>query len=275
MQDNLLATAWNGMVTGLENNPKLGKFGKGLAATARAALPIVKVPSNFVGEVASHTPLVGLARPAYELAMSKGIENLSPEQADIIVTALKKHAVGTALFALGYFNADRMGGFYAKGGNGMNDVKPNEIRINLFGKELDIPSWLLHSPQMEVMMMGAAFKQAIEQARNSRSREEKSPVGEALHRTATGLADALPFVDTPKRVLGVMEGTTQAGKEVGNTLGSLTIPGFLPDIASQIDRDPQNHFQTRKRPAKGFGDAMKLSTGVLRGTVPEDSGRRR
>lgn len=275
MQDNMLSTAWQGMVKGLETNPKLGKSGKVLASAARAALPIVKVPSNFVGEAISHTPGAGLIRPAYELAISKGIEGLSPEQADIIVTALKKHAVGSALFALGYYQADKMGGFYHPGGNGMNDVKPNEVRVNLFGKALDVPSTFLHSPQMEVMMMGAAFRQAIEQAQNSRSRNPSSPTEEALHRTAFGVADALPFVDTPKRLLEATEGSAAAGKAIGNTLGSATIPGFLPDIASQLDRDPQNHMQVRQRPSKGFGDALKLSTGVLRGTVDQSSGRRR
>ncbi len=275
MQDNLLSTAWHGMVKGLEANPRLGKFGKNSAAVLRGAMPIVKVPSNFVGEAISHTPGVGLIRPAYEIAISKGIENLSPEQADIIVTALKKHAVGTALFALGYFNADKMGGFYHQHGNGMNDIKPNEIRINLFGKEMDVPSTFLHSPQMEVMMMGAAFRQAIETAHNSRSRNPQSPMAEALHRTAFGVAESLPFVDTPKRLLQATEGSAQAGKAAGDTIGSGLIPGFLPDVASQLDRDPQNHMQVRKRPVKGFGDALKTATGVGRFAVPVDSGRRR
>lgn len=275
MQDNMLSTAWHGMVRGLETNPRLGKFGKNLAATARAAIPIVKVPTNFVGEVISHTPGVGLIRPAYELAISKGIENLSPEQADIITSALKKHAVGTALFALGYWQADKMGGFYHQGGNGMNDVKPNEVRINLFGKQLpDVPSTFLHSPQMEVMMMGAAFRQAIETAGSRRSRNEVNPAEEAVHRVASGVADSIPFVDTPKRLLQATEGSAQAGKAIGDSIGGATVPGFLPDIASQLDRDPQNHFQTRKRPVKGFGDALKTSIGA-RVLVPEDTGRKR
>lgn len=275
MQDNMLSTAWGGMVKGLETNPRLGKAGKNMAAVARAALPIVKVPSNFVGEAISHTPGVGLIRPAYELAISKGIENLSPEQADIITTALKKHAIGTALFAIGYYNADKMGGFYHQGGNGMNDVKPNEVRINLFGKQLpDVPSTFLHSPQMEVMMMGAAFRQAIETAGSRRSRNEVNPAEEAVHRVASGVADSIPFVDTPKRLLQATEGSAQAGKAIGDSIGGATVPGFLPDIASQLDRDPQNHFQTRKRPVKGFGDALKTSIGA-RVLVPEDTGRKR
>lgn len=253
MQDNAVVSLYSKHVIGaLERSGT--KSGKVVAAGLRAAMPIVKIPTNFAGEVGLHA--AGVFRAGYELAMARGIDNLTPEQADIVVSALKKQAVGTALFAIGYYNADNMGGYYVKGGNRKNNLDPGSLRVNLFGHEMEVPHTFLHSPQIEVMTMGAAFRQAVDVAKGGK--EEKLEAG--AFRAAGGAAQLIPFIDAPMRAVKAGESPKSLGVFAGEEAASLTVPGLAPDIAGGLDKNSAG--RTQKRKPRGFREGFEMGAGA-------------
>ncbi|MEI6396401.1 MAG: hypothetical protein WCT12_35505, partial [Verrucomicrobiota bacterium] len=130
MQDNFVSTSFNNFVTMLSNNKNNPVAGQISANILRFMLPIVKVPTNLVGESFTHATglATGSARLGY--AFMKGIDNLKPEEAEIIMRNLKKGTVGGALLAYGYFNSENIGGYYQPGEKRKaDDVKVGHIRV--------------------------------------------------------------------------------------------------------------------------------------------------
>lgn len=286
MQDNNVASAFHTQVEALDNNKELGPAGEGFAAIGRFLFPIVQVPTNFIGEVGLHAG--GVFRAAGEIAaakakgvtegapsrqqvgewiMTKGTEHMTPEQADIVVRSLKKNAVGAALFAIGYYNADNFGGYYQKGGNKHNDLETGSVKIHMFGRDLEVPHVLLHSPQMEVMTMGAAFRQAMDNWRSGKSSETQ--VGDSVGSVAKGVSEIVPFVSLPQYFFDATESPKKGATFTGKMVGGAIVPGLLPDVAAGLDKDSRG--RTKKRTPQGFMDAIKMSAGA-RQSVPE--GRR-
>lgn len=265
MQENTVTGVYRFVENGLEKNEKLGKSGKLMASALRTAFPIVAVPTNFVGEVGLHA--LGGFRAGWEIAAARGVQNLDHAQADIVVRSLKKQSVGAALFAIGYYNANNFGGYYAKGGNKHNDLETGSVKVNMFGADHEIPHVFLHSPQMEVMTMGAAFRQAMDNWRQGKSSETQ--IGDSAGSVAKGLAEQVPFVDMPQRFFRASESPKATSVFAGQTVGGALVPGLLPDVASGLDKDKRG--RTKKRTPQGFMDAIKMSAGA-RQSVPE--GRR-
>ena len=254
MQNNTVTNLYKGVINDLEHNQSAPKAGKVAAAVLRTAMPIVKIPTNFAGEHALGLPFVGAGRAAYEVAVAKGVKNLTPKQADVVVRALKKQAIGTALFALGYFNSDKIGGYYQQGKE-ENGLKPGSIKV--FGH--DVPHMLLHSPQMEAITAGGAFRQAMDADRKKQNSDTLSRITSGMFAVGKGQAESIPFVDAPSQLARALESKKQAGIQAGNQVASMVVPGALPEFSSWLDKTP--------RKPGGFGDALKMGSG-LRSLVP-------
>jgi hypothetical protein len=250
--------------------------GRNVAAGLRTAMPIVSVPTNFAGEVGLHVG--GAGRAAFEVAMAKGIDNLTPEQADIVTRALKKQSVGVALAAIGWYNYKQFGGYYTKGGNKTNDLDPGSVKIGVkiiptlaikdrrpsIAWTNEIPHTFLHSPQVEVMTMFADLHQRYDNWKQTKSSETR--VGDSALKTAEGFGESIPFLEIFSEFAKAEESPKAGAVKFGATVGSVTIPGLLPDVASMVDKDSRG--KTRKRPPQGGMDALKISAG-LRTLVPE------
>lgn len=110
--DNIITDAWNGGMRRLDQYSKTGNVGVRLAAKAvqvgaRLEVPIVRIPTNIASESLLYGP-GGLARAAIEVVGSKGIKNLNPAQAELVMRATKKGLIGTALCATVWYNADKV-----------------------------------------------------------------------------------------------------------------------------------------------------------------------
>ncbi len=88
---------------------------KAAATAMRVVLPIVKVPSNIVAETLEYA--TGLATGSVKTAQAirAGVQNLKPEEADMIMRQLKKGSLGSAVMLFGYFAPYLFGGFYQPG----------------------------------------------------------------------------------------------------------------------------------------------------------------
>ncbi len=118
-------------------------------AIIKSELPIVKIPTNYVGRVFAYK--YGLIRsiigkkgeapvPGIIEIIAKGSKDLSPEQADLLGKSLTLGTIGASFFALGWANR--------------NNIKKNDdgsFEIN----GVHVSKKLVHSPEIEVILNGA------------------------------------------------------------------------------------------------------------------------
>ena len=266
LQDNRVVDAYRRGIHALEApNKETGKpnpYDKAGATIAKVLLPIVKVPTNIVAETFQYAlgaPVGGVeAINAYR----RGIETLSPVEADAIMRHLKKGSLGAAVMLLGYLRADQIGGYYT-GKRDEKDVKPGELRI--FG--WNVPSMLVHNPLFEQAQIGATIRRVAE-SKLRKSDTEEQGVGAGTMATALGLIEEVPFVREAYEMADLKDPNSR-GRVVGQTIGSLAIPSAISWIARQIDEDEKG--ETVKRDPKTINDYIKAGIPGLRETLPEKS----
>lgn len=231
MQDNLVSEGWNRVIRAMEQSKVAPNWGKAGAAIAKFLVPFVKVPTNIVGETITYTAGLpaGLARLGF--AVSKGLENVSPEEKDIILRTLKKGSIGTAFLLLGYFNPQAVGG-YDTGKRKDSDVDVGGLR--LWG--WDVPKWLVHNPLMETLQIGATIRRVSE--------EKNKNIGSGIMASMLGLSEEVPFVQTGAQLNKLM-GTDQDRQDfLGRMAENTLIPGIVQEAAkwtdSNVKRKPEN-----------------------------------
>lgn len=235
MQDNAAVSAYKAWLRHRESSPNVG--GKIVATAAKTLFPIVKVPVNYVTEALSYMPVIGQAKAIGKIIAAKGIENLTPEQADYVMRALKKSTIGTAIFAIGYMNPDAIGGYYRKDDKKKGDeVKFNGLKV--FG--VNIPKWAMHIPAIEAMQMGATLRQIHDHYIESHPEattgaKTKAALG-AVGVGAKGLAAQVPFWEEPGRLTEAVGTGLGTEKWAGEFMASLLIPPPVRDIARQSDQ---------------------------------------
>lgn len=260
MQDNVVTDAWNAGIARLTKLDKEGNVsgpGKVVATTMRVLLPIVKVPTNIVAE--TFETATGSVTGSLKLAQAirNGTENLTPEQADIIMRQLKKGSLGLALLALGYFNPENAGGYYQQG----DKRKPGDVKaanIRLFG--VDVPSLLIHNPAVEVVQLGATIRRVAD----SKIKGKEKGLGEGIPSALLGLAEELPFVKTPIE-LGKLFNPQERTKAEGDLVRGLVVPEAVQSTARFLDKDKKG--EPVKRNPKTVIENVKTGIPGLRETV--------
>jgi hypothetical protein len=236
MNDNLAVTAYRGMINKLktigEEGSTTSAIGKLVARGAEFMLPVVKVPTNFVAEASSYA--AGLPKAAIQLAVARGVDNLTPKQADYIMRNLKKQTVGAGLMALGYFATQSVGGYYQEGESGRT---PEPGTLKLFG--VKIPKMLLHTPAVEALQIGATIRR-VHDAVMRKGGGQISGFTEGAKAAGEGLVHEVPFFEAPTRA-------TKAGFEkfAGETVRSFIIPPDVQNAARFFDKDEQGRKMTR------------------------------
>jgi len=245
MQDNIATKAYKTFIASLERG---GNVGETAATGLKIILPIVKVPTNYVGEVTSYAGGYAKALPLIGKALFKGTKSLTPEQSDYVMRNLKKGSLGAAMIALGYFNAASIGGYYQRGEKrDEEDVKAGGLR--LFGE--DMPRWLVHTPLFEMLQIGATLKRVQDTYEEKGKEEGKLASGLAV---AKGLVEEVPFARSPEEALKALTGPEQAKKYAEDLGESFVNPQLVQDFGLKIfKKDEKEEKPKKEKESKGQG----------------------
>lgn len=264
MQDNRVVDAYKSALGRLEAKDKsTGQVplkGKLAGTISRTLLPIVKVPTNIVAETMRYATgaVTGSARLA--TAYAKGIESLKPEQAEQIMGDLKKGAIGAAVLLLGYWNADKIGGYYQPGKRDKEDVNFGSARV--FGH--DLPSYVLHNPLLEMLQIGATVRRVAE-SYASKKAADKQGLGAGVEAAAFGLLGEVPFAREAADAGKLLDSRERPAAE-GRIAKSVIVPAALSSAAQYFDKDA-NGKPIERKPT---GLKQYVETGIpgLRQNVP-------
>jgi hypothetical protein len=222
MQENIVTQGYKSFLASLERGGNVGKTG---AAFAKIILPIVKVPTNYVGEVTSYSGGYAKALPLITKAIFKGVDSLTPEQSDYVMRNLKKGSLGAAFIALGYFNSEDIGGYYQRGEKRKEeDVDAGGLR--LFGE--DMPKWLVHTPLLECLQIGATLKR-VQDSYDKKGKEEEAKLAAGLA-VAKGLVEEVPFARSPEEALRALGSTKQFKTYTRDLLESMINPQLTKEL---------------------------------------------
>ncbi len=261
-----LADTMNNAIARLKGKDKQGQYGF-LSYTAgsflKSQVPILRVPLNIVGEALRGTfgTITGLASVGD--AFQKGIENLEPERANLIMKRLTDGTIGAAFLALGAAGVVKFGGLYVPGDRRKKEIPEGTAEVN----GVQIPKQALHDPRMMLIQAGAT---AADQARRIAGKD-KTPQG-----VTTGTAAALaalihdiPFVRESETIDRAMH-PGKEGDFLAGIVSSFAIPQLVSWIARQTDKEHpfSPTEEPRKRPPHGFTETIEAGVPGLRQKVP-------
>lgn len=267
MQHGFTADMFNRIVGMLEGSKDYRVLGEVSARSLRFLFPIVRVPSSIVGETTAGAVglPVGLSRLFW--AMRKGLDNVTPEIKDSIMRQLKKGSVGAVLMAIGYFNADNIGGFYQPGERRRpGDVKALQFRV--WG--WDVPRWLTHAPWFLLMQIGAQIKRTID--KKFKAGSPPNGITDAMWAASLGLIEEAPFVGQILRVDKLFRSDAERKSYWGELLKGTLVPQILQAPAVYFDKTAEGE-KIQRRPDTVLQHVM---TGIpfLRQQVEEARPRR-
>lgn len=252
LNDNKAATIWNDTINAI------GKHSKVAEGVARYTVPIVKVPSNYAGRVGEYA-FGSLYAPLRALA-ARAAKDETPETADAIIRAYKRGGIGLGLMAFGYFHPEAFGGFYTKEKRDEDAAQPNEVKV----KGTALPSWLIHSPVISVLQIGATMRHAVDTAHE---KGDSSGVGQGLLDIAHGLLEELPFIDVPMQAMKAIETKEGLGKYAGQQATNLVpFSSMARNVAQAQDKDSEG--KPIKRKPRGFRESIYQNIPILRKLVP-------
>lgn len=228
MQDNAVSRGWSMLINGLEKTDTPG--GKELATTMQWLIPFVKVPTNIVGETISHVagPEIALAKILHT-GLTKGLKNLSQDEAEMIMRNLKKGTIGHGALMLGYLNPQAFGGYYQKG----QKRDPNDVKFGAANVlDVKIPAWMLEAPVFQAMQLGAT----VRRVKDTMVKGQEKGIGEGMWAGALGLLSHEPLIDEPVR-LGEMLGNSSERQYFMGELAKSTLVPAASDYAAKVS-DP-------------------------------------
>ena len=269
LQDNRVASGFNAALAALESRGETGHpspGGKVLATTARFMFPVTRVPTNIAAETLQYGAGTVTGSMRAINAIRKGLDTLTPNQADLIIRELKKGSIGMAALLLGYMGYQSVGGVYEQGKKPKpGDIKPNAAR--LFGQ--DIPENILHAPVINAIQLGATIHQTAEEKLRKKDPEAQGFTA-GLLAASWGLADEVPFVQGPHRLFGGLADPRTRQKTLGMEIGSVTIPQAIAWLAQVLDERretaPTNLYQRITGPPAKLRPANVLQS--LESRVP-------
>jgi hypothetical protein len=225
MGDNELSVRYENAVGAMERGKS--SLVRTIAAGFRILLPFVKVPSNIVLEGAKYSfgSISGVARLGR--ALTKGMDNLTPEEADTILEHLKKGSIGGAAMLIGFYNPKAFGGFYQPGKK--EKVAAGHIKVN----GVDIPAILVEHPIFIAAQVGANFRQLLDKYRHVDNR-----ITIATTATLSGLGYEVPQANEIKRLVdltGNVKSTKNLEKFLAQTVRGEIEPAAIQQLAQITD----------------------------------------
>jgi hypothetical protein len=278
LQDNWLTRRWS-KFTLPEIDPKTGKETAGSSAVrmiSKVALPIVKVPTNIVGETLNYVfgSLTGGGRAVGTLLSKHYAETIAadPVKADAIMRAMKKGTVGGVMLALGWTYAGSIGGYYQRGDNKDKEkIQSGGLKIDGLdvprwlggGPHGEIPRFLLHNPLLECLQLGATVRH-IAEAHFSKKNPETKGMGAGVFGALTGLLGETPFLQGASNL--AKSGETGGSEYLKKTGENLAVPQAVQWGARQFAPEGQPSAIDEFFGAKGKAPP-KAKGGLLREPV--------
>lgn len=266
MEDSAVVDAYKRALSRFSQvDPTTGKVALGdqIKGTAlRAAFPIVKVPVNLVAQTFQYATgsVTGSARLGR--AFYRGIDKLSPDEADLIMRELKKGSVGAGALLLGYFNPKEVGGYYQPG----EKRKPTDAQVGgfrIYGE--NIPTWLLHNPLLEAVQIGATIRRVAD-AKLHKKDHGPQGTGSGLMAAGLGLTEEIPFAREAVEMAKIMD-PNQRGYALGQLAKGVVVPAAVSFAAEKTDTDSKG----KPIPRKASGIVQGIESGIpgLRENLPK------
>lgn len=245
----------------LKETGKPSAGGQVAGTTLRTLLPIVKIPTNIVVETVQYAigTLTGSTRLA--MAFRKGIEELKPEEADLIARHLKKGSIGAAVMLAAFLNPKILGGFYQQGKKpDKNAIPPDAARVG----GVTIPATVLEHPLVKAAQIAATVRMVAESKLRKKDKSAQG-LGAGALAGAIGLADSVPFVREMTEVSKLMN-PYERGQWINELIKSRTEPQLLQSIAQGTDKDAKGNPVKRK--PEGLKQTLESGIPGLRQNVP-------
>jgi hypothetical protein len=260
MQDNFIVNAYNKAIRYGEESEN--KYANLASAVARFLTPIVKVPTNFVGESLNYS--FGSLRVVEVLirAITGHLNDMDPEKADSLMRSLKKGTVGMGMMALGFFAPGIAGGYYQHGVKKDPD-DPNWDELMIGG--VRIPQWATHFPLFEAIQLGATMRQVMDRDIDKGETNEEV-ITDGIVKSARGLIDEMPLLRTPEEIAEGVESGNFMDKVIFPEVRNM-IPLGVQQIGGWLDTDDDG--KTVKRKPEDFFENMEYGLPGLRQNVPE------
>ena len=280
LQDNKLVDKYNLLVTSLRKSKSPAEQAIGFAL--QESLPIVRIPLNIISEGLEYQfgLIPGLSK-VIKKAMAKEIgqrlQDIEPEEADLIMRQLKKGSVGLMAFAIGAALPDFFGGFYRKDSQ-LDEEQKNFDGITIGGMKID--RRFLHHPAFFPFQIGATIRQVWdENIGDAETLGDKAAVlAKGAAAAQLGLIEEVPFVSFSKET-GKMFDPTRLPSTAGEIVRS-NIPGFIQETAASLDTNDSgiapfvkalllSREDVIKRKREGFIDNLKYGLPVFRQDLEE------
>ena len=191
--------------------------------------PVSKVPTNIARRVGAYTAGVPMGAFKAREAFSKGIDKLSPDEANQIIRLLSKGSVGWALFGVGLYGAhSAFGGVYNKEVNdkkGKLDVGQlglNKMKVG----DLDVPEAVQHAIPLQLMQLGATYRIIHDHYANAGAGDLESNFKSAIGSTAAVVSN-IPVVETPIHLAGAIFNEPNERKRFENDMKRRVEPQIL------------------------------------------------
>jgi len=271
-EDNALITEYQNLI---RKGKQKGGWGAGIAFVAEQTLPIVKIPTNIVKQVFEYQFGTALGSVKLLKAVNKGLENISPQEADVIMRQFKNGSVGGLMFALGAICSEYIGGIY---------LKEEEKGDSEYGSAFGIPRFLLENPAFACLQIGATtaryWQNHIPDAETIPEAGMTLATGMVL--TQLGVIEEAPFVKAMFSAPKIGE----SGERLPITLAEIYARPYIPnilqhfanmsDLEEPIDWDSWTNIASSvispvptPRAPESVWQALELAIPALRQNVPE------
>jgi broad specificity phosphatase PhoE len=286
MQDNAASKWWQNSMQALEKaDPNTGKAPyKGWATFAKWMVPFIKVPTNIVGETARHAyglP-VGVGQVLHTV-ITKNMENLSPDEKDVVMRNLKKGTLGAAAMALGYFNPQNFGGYYQQGQK-RDDDDAEAMGTKFYGQK--IPAWLTEAPIWQAFQIGATARRVKDRMVSVTKTDpetgepikvqEPQGIGEGIWAGLSGVAQGAPLVNLPVRLSQVFGSNKERDYYFDELTKSTVEPALITYLAKATDPADKGSVagkalapENRRQTPKTLIDHLKSGLPYYREQLPE------
>jgi regulator of replication initiation timing len=242
----------------------------------KSELPIVKVPTNYVGRYFATKyglirSITGKGRweggegnfPGIAELVIKGTKDLKPEQADLLGRSLALGTMGASFFVLGYLLK--------------NKIKHNDDDDSYEIGGVRVSKTFIHSPEVESILSGAAVAHEQEKGSSFLKSMVDSDIDMVKHSPFISMLQygALPRVAQALFMKDKDKAAKQMEDAVYKKVIDMVVPGAVKQLAGAMDT--KDGFSINQKPQKRWPDKdgfdrfvqhLEMVTPGLRNKVP-------